>query len=277
MMKDLFGNKLLETHSDSEKKLKRASNENALDDTDLSLMENEFLRRQLLALFASEDQVTVDEKSTDETINSLINEELNDFCDYVLKMDLVTAVLLFPLECDKELTQENLKRNINDPEATFALFDCFKWWKDVGEQKWPMVAACALVVFSKPQHNGFQERVFSRGTFTDDQLRRRMKESTFEMTILESLNSDKVETYLKFFRENNNMVDNEDKMKTDSLCQYVKALLNEDEKLNDWDNMLDDSNAIVLDEEYVVEVDDFLSNEESEIEENEKKFLCNEK
>jgi hypothetical protein len=58
-----------------------------------------------------------------------------------------------------------------------------------------------LIVLAKPIHNGFQERVFSRGTFTDDQLRRTMKESTSECAFLEAINCDVVDKYMGIYTQ----------------------------------------------------------------------------
>lgn len=45
----------------------------------------------------------------------------------------------------------------------------------------------------KPTHNGFQERVFSRGTYVDGKLRKRLKEENFEMSVLNSFNITRVQ------------------------------------------------------------------------------------
>jgi hypothetical protein len=116
-----------------------------------------------------------------------------------------------------------------NPIYTCSLFDIFKWWSEVGEKRWPMVATCALIIFSRPHHNGYQERVFSRGSFTDDQLRRKMKESTFEISILEALNSKKVEEYLEYFHKREFIRMNEELLK----CQSVERYLEEVKKSRD--------------------------------------------
>jgi hypothetical protein len=55
---------------------------------------------------------------------------------------------------------------------------------------------CFFVIFGKLYHNRFQEQVFPKGTFIDAKLRQHMKEDTFEMTILEALNVDKVTEFM---------------------------------------------------------------------------------
>jgi NADH dehydrogenase/NADH:ubiquinone oxidoreductase subunit G len=44
----------------------------------------------------------------------------------------------------------------------------------------------------KPTHNGFQERVFSRGVYLDGKLKKRLKEENFEMSVLNSFNEQRV-------------------------------------------------------------------------------------
>ena len=51
-----------------------------------------------------------------------------------------------------------------DPIYTGKLFDVLGWWKTVGRDKFPKLSTTASILLGKPSHNGFQERVFSRGT-----------------------------------------------------------------------------------------------------------------
>jgi hypothetical protein len=73
------------------------------------------------------------------------------------------------------------------------MFDIFGWWRMLGGNKFEFLEICTWIVLAKPIHNGFQERGFSRGTFTDDQLQRKMMESTFEYAIVEAINCDIVD------------------------------------------------------------------------------------
>lgn len=66
-------------------------------------------------------------------------------------------------------------------------FDVTKWWMK-NEKKFPELAMGASVILGKPTHNAFQERVFSRGTYSDTKLRKRLKEEYFEMSVLNSVN-----------------------------------------------------------------------------------------
>jgi hypothetical protein len=54
-----------------------------------------------------------------------------------------------------------------DAYYAFKFFDLYKWWHVFGKKRWPEMATAASIMLGKPTHNGFQERVFSRGTYTD--------------------------------------------------------------------------------------------------------------
>jgi hypothetical protein len=58
-----------------------------------------------------------------------------------------------------------------------------------------MLAVC--IILGKPSHNGFQERVFSQGTYRDDKLRKRVRDENFEMRVLDNLNAAKCEELLQ--------------------------------------------------------------------------------
>ena len=66
-------------------------------------------------------------------------------------------------------------------------FDSTKWWKE-HEAKYPELALAATIMLGKPTHNAFQERVFSRGTYSDTKLRKRLKEEYFEMSVMNAIN-----------------------------------------------------------------------------------------
>jgi hAT family C-terminal dimerisation region len=76
---------------------------------------------------------------------------------------------------------------IKDPGYTSKYFDVLKWWKLEGSVKYKELSVAANIVLGKPTHNGFQERVFSRGTYL------RLKEENFEMSVLNSFNVKRIE------------------------------------------------------------------------------------
>ena len=75
-----------------------------------------------------------------------------------------------------------------DVQYIARLFNVFKWWRESGSANYPKLATAARIILVKPYHNGYQERVFSRGTYADGALRKRVLENHYEMRVLESLN-----------------------------------------------------------------------------------------
>jgi hAT family C-terminal dimerisation region len=71
-------------------------------------------------------------------------------------------------------------------------FDVLGWWM-ANNKLYPELAVRACLVLGKPTHNGFQERVFSRGTYQDTKLKKRLKEENFEMSVLNAINNRKVQ------------------------------------------------------------------------------------
>jgi protocatechuate 3,4-dioxygenase beta subunit len=72
-----------------------------------------------------------------------------------------------------------------------------KWWKQAGSERWPHMHILACIMLPKSFHNRFQERVFSRGTYKDDTLKKRVKDENFEMKVLDNLNASKCDELLQ--------------------------------------------------------------------------------
>ncbi len=54
-------------------------------------------------------------------------------------------------------------------------FDLMKWWKIYGSYQYKELSTGASIFLGKPTHNGFQERVFSRGTYADCKLKKNLQ------------------------------------------------------------------------------------------------------
>ena len=88
-----------------------------------------------------------------------------------------------------KVERELIGDDIKDAFYTYKYFDILEWWKKFGNKQWPELASAAAILIGKPTHNGFQERVFSRGTYKDCKLKQRLNEHSFEMSVLNSINS----------------------------------------------------------------------------------------
>jgi hypothetical protein len=82
---------------------------------------------------------------------------------------------------------ETVRIKCGDALYVSKFFDVTKWWMK-HETKFPELAMGASILLGKPTHNAFQERVFSRGTYSDTKLRKRLKEEYFEMSVMNAVN-----------------------------------------------------------------------------------------
>jgi hAT family C-terminal dimerisation region len=146
----------------------------------------------------------------------------------------------------------------NDALYVSKLFDATKWWQD-HELKYPELTLAATILLGKPTHNAFQERVFSRGTYTDTKLRKRLREEFFEMSVLNAVNGKQIDEiydlmkptiianetnrteYMKEFLESrNNEPEIEDDGKPEAVPEYAsvcsqrtsESMIDEDD--DDW-------------------------------------------
>ena len=111
--------------------------------------------------------------------------------------DWVTLVDEYPNSRADDLREDPIKhKNLlgkkRDAFYALKLFDVFAWWKNVGLLRFPKLAIVASILLAKPFHNGYQERVFSRGTATDNILRKRLREDHYEMRVLDLLTRQKI-------------------------------------------------------------------------------------
>lgn len=81
-----------------------------------------------------------------------------------------------------------------DAGYTSKFFDVLQWWKLVGDKKYGELGIAASIFLGKPTHNGFQERVFSRGTYSDTKLKKSLKEQNFEMSVLNAFNGKRIDS-----------------------------------------------------------------------------------
>ena len=146
------------------------------------------------------DQEEINRKKNE--IRTTISNAVNDYVYYCkTKMDVVADLRKFGNERYEKEKNNIVYLRINPPicDGHYAhkFFDVLKWWQVIGAKRWPSLATGAAIVLGKPSHNGFQERVFSRGTYKDDPLKQRMKEENFEKSVLNSLNQEKIKSLMK--------------------------------------------------------------------------------
>jgi hypothetical protein len=134
------------------------------------------------------------------SLKTRVESELEDYMHYCNRADWNEVIRNYP---SKMYTKEKNNKTIYsnrigvNPFHTTSLFDIMMWLKQVAKERWPHIMVAASIVLPKPFHNGFQERVFSAGTYRDDKLKKRLKDEHFEMKVLDSLNAAKCEKLLQ--------------------------------------------------------------------------------
>ena len=82
----------------------------------------------------------------------------------------------------------HLAVKLRDANNLRQYFDVLKFWKLIGSQRWPRLSTLAILLLVKPSHNGFQERVFSKGRYKDGWLQKRQHKDSNEISVLEAVN-----------------------------------------------------------------------------------------
>jgi hypothetical protein len=146
---------------------------------------------------SNEDTVNT-EKMLEEFLEK-VKKQLKYYRDFWTndKLNMVTILDEFGNErykMDKKRNKinYNMITLVNDASYVGKYFDVMSWWK-LNSKLYPELSVRACIVLGKPTHNGFQERVFSRGTYQDTKLKKRLKEENFEMSVLNAINNRKVQ------------------------------------------------------------------------------------
>jgi hypothetical protein len=184
----------------------------------------DFMRHQMLLRKRDEVEDTAnDKKEIADRVEQILKKEVDDYYNYITNVDYVDLIQRYSSALYNEATfNRDQVLQVKDPIYLASMFDAFAWWRSYGRESFKFIELCDLIVFVKPIHNGFQERVFSRGTFTDDQLRRKMKEETFELAILEAINCNTVDKYMAYFKQKNMVDPTKVASSADKYIQHIK-------------------------------------------------------
>jgi hypothetical protein len=142
---------------------------------------------------------TVNSDKMFEELKKRVKDQLKEYRDFWSNAQLNMVTILD--EYGNERYKLDKKRNkinytmitlVNCAAYVGKYFDVLGWWM-ANNKLYPELAVRACLVLGKPTHNGFQERVFSRGTYQDTKLKKRLKEENFEMSVLNAINNRKVQ------------------------------------------------------------------------------------
>jgi hypothetical protein len=201
--------------------------ERNVEDESTSNKKESFLLQQLSKLKKRSLPNNDDAEQVRLSLQESFKAELDGYINIISKINWYEETKKFPSSYYKEESVNKFKYEVEkDPIYIAKRFDTMRWWQEVGSKTFKHISFVALVIFGKPQHNAFQERVFSRGSFTDSALRRSMKENTFETTILESLNGDNVERHFKWMNEKN-LTSNYATSAKEKKTKFMRSIQNE--------------------------------------------------
>ena len=144
-----------------------------------------------------EDKFKTELRNLKETITS----ELMEFKRVCERMDMATVLAqVGTKKYHKIKDKQDLKIELENklPKSFKDLFNVLHWWTQIGSNTFPHLHIAATLILGKPQHNGFQERVFSTGTYKDSRLAKRKHADNFEMSVLEHVNQAKIISNRKY-------------------------------------------------------------------------------
>jgi hAT family C-terminal dimerisation region len=128
-----------------------------------------------------------------EEFETKISKQFETYYDECGRLDLEEYVLLYKnskydavTKKGTEVLVDKIKNKIDLAYIT-SITDVTNYWKN-NNLKYEELSVAALILLGKPTHNAFQERVFSRGTYTDTNLKKRLKATSFEMSVLNAVN-----------------------------------------------------------------------------------------
>lgn len=181
-------------------------------------------------------------------LNDLITAKMKQYREDLGLMDMIAWLDVYGNEAYKLEKKNNPSVLITkivrfkDVIYTSQFFDAIQWWKLVGEVKYKELSVLAIMFLGKPMHNGFQERVFSRGTYSDTKLKKRLKEQNFEMSVLNAFNGRNVEEIKERLKQEADWRTDRDNMCVPNKVQ-AREVIKFFEKLN-----IDDDVTVVEDE-----------------------------
>jgi hypothetical protein len=158
-------------------------------------------------------------------------------------------------------TIELLRIKFEDALYCSKFFDVSQWWMR-NQNRYPELAMGASIILGKPTHNAFQERVFSRGTYSDTKLRKRLKEENFEMSVMNSVNGKQIDDIYHMMQPSIMMKENE---RNEALKEFMQKRMNEVD-LSKIDEEEDEKEEVDTEFESIcsVEENELLSDDEED-------------
>lgn len=155
-----------------------------------------------------------------------VKTELDSYIHYCKTTDWVKELERFHRSDLKvNLDRHKIERS-KDPQYVGERFDVLAWWRQ-NSINFPHVAAAASIILAKPYHNGFQERVFSKGTAFDGNLRQNLKSKRYELQVVDALSGGVVKELAKTLR-NAGVLTSEERTSSLKPDEFIETLETED-------------------------------------------------
>jgi hypothetical protein len=169
------------------------------DESDMDELDN-YLFETVDQIHGEQEKVAYIEEERVKTKKAAFKETVkNQMHDYRLECDRLNVAEYLSIHGNdsyvkfrkenKVLNEKRLAKR--DVMHVMPFFDVTDWWARRWRQ-YKDIAIMASIMLGKPTHNAFQERVFSRGTYSDTKLRKRRTEESFEMGVVNSVNRNEV-------------------------------------------------------------------------------------
>jgi hAT family C-terminal dimerisation region len=205
-----------------------------------------------------------------------IEMELDQYVTLCSKLDIRSSIEmyssnLFNKKVVMERTEWDLLEKTVDAGFAYKYFDLLLWWKEKKESFFYLSVASAIIL-GKPVHNGYQERVFSRGVYVDTKLRQRLKDNNFEISILNNFNTTELERVMKVMEVQNSFSNAKLELVDNSLKSFFKEhperIVYDIDDVMTTSSVSSDDEVSVNVEEIDKEIEDFMKNMEYDEEDN---------
>jgi hypothetical protein len=187
-----------------------------------------------------------------ERVKQRLEHELDNYLSFIANVNYVELIKKYPSKLYDETSFDKEQVVVlKDPIYAASMFDVFAWWRTYGRDNFKYIELCALVVFAKPIHNGFWERMFSGRTVNNNLLRQNMTEETVELSILDAINCNVVDKYMDYYTERKKVDPSRVKA---CLDNYLRNKNGKGTTISGTDFGLAPAEA----DDYVIELDDYI-------------------
>jgi len=130
-------------------------------------------------------------QASKDDLRELISKEVLQYNNYCNSIEWKDAIEAYPTQKYIDLKKANgvITNKMFNPQFIWTTFNVMDWWCNYAVKLFPRVAVAAFIILPKAAHNGFQERVFSIGTYVDTKLQKKRAKVHYEMDVIQRINA----------------------------------------------------------------------------------------